>query len=449
MSRDTDPSARSLTPDPAYLRLLGQQMERAARTTPPLTSEHAGADPALHTRVSAVVDELAPTLHATSRYLHANPETAYEEFGSAEHLAGLLTEHGLEVERGTGGVETAFAARIGTGSGPTIAICAEYDALPGVGHACGHNVIASAGTGAFLALARLAQEAPEAVPGTVVLFGTPAEEGHTGKEVMARGGAFAGVDAAVMVHPAGDDVSDFPFLGRRLLTVTYTGVAAHASAQPFMGRNALDAASLAYQGIGLLRQQLPPSDRVHAVVAEGGERPNIIPERAVLNLYVRSLYPETLRISSERVEDIVRGAALMAGVDVELAWDAYPISMPVRGNRALLAHWDRAQRDRGREPLAPGVVPEVFGGSTDFGNLSYRVPGIHPMIKVSDSDVALHTRAFAEASGSEAGDRAAVDGADGLARTVLDWLHDPALRQSAQEEFDAVGGVVEVDTYFA
>lgn len=185
----------------------------------------------------------------------------------------MLEARGIPVETGLFGAETTLRATTGNGRGRTIAILAEYDALPGIGHACGHNLIAAAAVGAFLALHDLHEQDPDAVPGTVVLLGTPAEEGHSGKEVMARAGAFEGIDAAIMVHGYGYDCADQVWLGRRLLEVTYSGVAAHASAQPFMGRNALDAATLFYQGLGLMRQQMPPISRLHAVIADGGTRP--------------------------------------------------------------------------------------------------------------------------------------------------------------------------------
>src|SRR5690625_800575 len=234
--------------------------------------------------------------------LAEHPEVAFEEHRSARAIVDVLAAHGIEAQLGVHGLDTAIRAEIGGGvpssagaggtseaddshgagdagrdepSTPTLAILSEYDALPGIGHGCGHNVIAVMGLGAFLALAQLAEEDPSAVPGKVVFLGTPAEEGHTGKEYMAREGAFDGLDAVVMAHPYGYDLADQVWLGRRTLTVEYHGATAHASAQPYMGRNALDAASLMYQGIGLMRQQTPPSDRIHAVIREGGERASV------------------------------------------------------------------------------------------------------------------------------------------------------------------------------
>ncbi|WP_419705055.1 M20 family metallopeptidase [Promicromonospora sp. NFX87] len=407
-----------------------------------------GAPAALHSTIERAAERLEPELAEIVRRLHEHPETAFEEHRSAATLIEVLARHGVEAEPGAHGVPTAFRAEIGDPAGPTIAICAEYDALPGIGHACGHNVIAASGVGAFLALHEVMTSA-DAPAGRVVLLGTPAEEGHTGKEVLARNGALEGIDAAIMVHPYGLDVADQVWLGRRLLTWTFTGRPAHASAQPYMGRNALDAASLAYQGIGLLRQQMPPVDRVHATIAEGGTRPSIITERAVVHLYARSKYADTLRDLSRRLDDIAYGAARMTGTDVEITWDdgAHP-SLPVRTNRRLTDRWVAAQRRRGRDPLPAGVLSETLAASTDFGNVSFRIPGIHPLVQVSTPDVALHTAEFAAAAATPAAVSAAVDSAAGLASTALDYLYDTGLRTAVHAEFAVEGGAVDVPAYF-
>jgi len=451
----TVPDANAATParpSTAYLDHLDRESEERRRAAPPAALAPSLLAPGVADEVERAADALAPDLRAIVESLHAHPEPAFEEHRSAATLVEVLARHGVTADVGAYGVETAFRTELrgsGDGDGPTIAICAEYDALPVIGHACGHNVIAAAGVGAFLAL-REVMASDRAPAGRVVLLGTPAEEGRTGKEVLARAGAFDDIDAAIMVHPYGQDVAEQVWLGRRLLTWTFTGRAAHASAQPFMGRNALDAAALAYQGIGLLRQQLPPVDRVHATVVEGGTRPSIITERAVMHLYARSKYPDTLRDLSARLDDVARGAALMTGTEVEIAWDdgALP-SLPVRTNGALTARWVAAQRRRGRDPLPGGVVPETVAASTDFGNVSFRVPGMHPLIQVATPDVALHTAEFAEAAGGPAALPAAVDGAVGLALTALEYLTDDALRAAVHDEFVAHGGPLDVPGYFA
>lgn len=360
-------------------------------------------------------------------------------------LADLVEEHGFSTRRGVYGVETAFEASwqspdFDPEQHPTVAILAEYDALPHIGHACGHNVIAAAGVTGFLAATAVLDDATPSLSGRVLLQGTPAEEGHSGKEYMIRGGSLDGVDAAVMIHGFGYDIGAHAWVGRRILRVTFRGVAAHASSQPFMGRNALDAASLAYQGIGLMRQQMPPSDRVHAIMS-GGDRPSIIPSEAEMTIYVRSLGTRTLMDLSARVEDIVQGAALMAGVEVDVDWDEHPMTLPVRNNAALVDRWTATQVRRGRTALPAGTVPDTVAASTDFGNVSHLVPGLHPMVKVSPTDVALHTEDFARWAATPQAVDAAVDSAAGLAQVALDFLADPNFRRAVREDFDREGPV--------
>lgn len=380
--------------------------------------------------------------------LHAHPETAFEEHRSMAVLADLVEEHGFSTRRGVYGVETAFEASwqspdFDPEQDPTVAILAEYDALPHIGHACGHNVIAAAGVTGFLAAVAALDSAPS-LSGRILLQGTPAEEGHSGKEYMIRGGSLDGVDAAVMIHGFGYDIGAHAWVGRRILRVTFRGVAAHASSQPFMGRNALDAASLAYQGIGLMRQQMPPSDRVHAIMS-GGDRPSIIPSEAEMTIYVRSLGTRTLMDLSARVEDIVQGAALMAGVEVDVDWDEHPMTLPVRNNAALVDRWTATQARRGRTALPAGTVPDTVAASTDFGNVSHLVPGLHPMVQVSPADVALHTEDFARWAATPQAVDAAVDSAAGLAQVALDFLADSDFRRAAQEDFDREGPVSVTD----
>ena len=413
-------------------------------------------------RIAADAEELRGELRDLALDLHDHPEEAFEEHHAAAALAQLLRAHGHRVETGVGGLPTALRAVAQTpgggtseiegdggdarDGGPTVAILAEYDALPGLGHGCGHNIIAAAGVGAFLAAARELERGVTG-PGRIVLLGTPAEEGHTGKEHMIRGGAFDGIDAAVMVHPFGYDLAEHAWVGRRTMTATFRGISAHASSQPFMGRNALDAATLAYQGFGLLRQQMPPSDRLHAVIDSGGRRPSVIPDEARLSVYVRSLIPAALRDLSARVDDVLLGAARMAGVDVELDWDIHPPGLPVRNNHVLARRWARTQVLPGRTALPGGILPDSLAASTDFGNVSHLMPGIHPMIKIGPDDAALHTARFAECARSKAGVDAAVDAAAGLAQVAVDMLDEPELLAAARAAFEAAGGRLAVADY--
>lgn len=310
--------------------------------------------------------------------------------------------------------------------------------------------MAAAGIGAVLALKKLYDEDPASVPGRIVFFGTPAEEGHSGKEYMARGGAFApgSLDACIMVHSYGYDAADQVWLGRRTLTVNFLGSPAHASAAPFMGRNALDAANLVYSAVGLLRQQMTPVDRIHAIITQGGTRQSIITEDAQMKFYVRSKFPGMLKDLSRRLENIINGAALMTDTGVDIQWDEHPATLPVRSNTALEGRYVAAERRRGRDPLPLGVVSESLAASTDFGNVSFRVPSIHSLIKVAPHDVDLHTHAFAESVGTEAGDKGAVDAAYGLAQTALDVLWDDELRAAVHREFEEQGGAIDVEHYF-
>ena len=441
--------SKPTTPSTAYLEAMeGDVAKRVASAAPP---EHTGEDypdQEKHWDAAAVKAEALREIAAhIVADLHAHPETAFQEHRSMEVLADIVERHGFSTRRGVYGVETAFEAcwqseDFDPDRHPTVAVLAEYDALPQIGHACGHNVIAAAGVCGFLAATAVLDAAPFA--GRILLQGTPAEEGHSGKEYMIRGGSLEGVDAAVMIHGFGYDIGAHAWVGRRILRVGYRGVAAHASSQPFMGRNALDAASLAYQGIGLMRQQMPPSDRVHAIM-EGGDRPSIIPKNADMHIYVRSLGTRTLMDLSGRVEDIVRGAALMAGVDVELEWDEHPMTLPVRNNSALVQRWAATQARRGRTALPAGTVPDTVAASTDFGNVSNLVPGLHPMVKVSPSDVALHTEDFARWAATPQAVDAAVDSAIGLAQVTLDFLADAEFRRAAREDFNKEGPVAVED----
>ncbi|MDO5727620.1 MAG: M20 family metallopeptidase [Bowdeniella nasicola] len=414
-----------------------------------LSSGFFGAPAAVRETIRRAVDDLHDELVAIAADLHAHPELAFAEHRSVATLTAALGNRGIASETGIGGLQTAARASVGTQAGRSVAILSEYDALPEIGHACGHNIIAVAGLGAFLALTAVVAANPEAFPGRCVWIGTPAEEGHSGKEYLARAGVFTGLDAAMMIHPYSFDTTNQVWLGRRMLTVRFHGKAAHASSQPFMGRNALDAAALTYTGLGLLRQQIPPVDRIHTIATKGGERASIIPELSELRMYVRSKYPDTLRDLSERVEAVCRGAAMMTGCAVDINWDEHPPTLPVRSNSELEARFSKAMDECGRSMLPGGVLSETIAASTDFGNISYRIPAIHPLVKIAPASVALHTTEFATAAASPPARVAIADGAYALAVTAADFLFDDALAHAVREEFDLAGGVEEVATYFA
>ena len=386
--------------------------------------------PALKERLRAEVEARADRLIELSHEIHEHPETNYEEHFAHDLLTGELEREGLRVDRSAYGVDTAFAARAGE-AGPTIAVLLEYDALPGLGHACGHNIIATAGLGAGLAAAAVAADAG----GRVVVLGTPAEEGGGGKILMAREGAFDGIDAALMVHPAGDDLSRMKVIAVQELVATYTGQAAHAAAFPHLGRNALDAAVLGYLNVAALRQHTLPDERIHGVFLEAGEKPNIVPARAVTEWMVRSTSIATLEPLKARVAACLEAGAAAAGCEVELAWKGV-VYADMLDNQAMVGLYAANAGALGRPVMEPhGEVAVV--GSTDMGNVSYLVPSIHPMIAAAPSGLPIHTPEFAGHARSGSGDRAVVDGAVALAWTVADlWASDGAL-EAVQEEFAA------------
>jgi amidohydrolase len=388
----------------------------------------------LKQRVIADVDRRAGVLLDASHSIHGRPELGFEEHHAHDLLTSILAEAGLDTERGAYDVATAFRATAGTGHGPTVAILCEYDALPEIGHACGHNVIAAAGLGAALAAASVV----EAAGGRLVVLGTPAEEGGGGKIVMARRGAFESVDAAVMVHPADVDLLAMSTIAVQQLEAVYEGKAAHAAAFPWEGRNALDAAVLGYLGVAALRQHIRPTERVHGVFTKGGDKPNIVPKEAVTYWFVRSDTLASLEVLKPRVLASLEAGALATGCTMRHEWDDHPYA-DVRDNAALQAAFAANAAAVGRDLVPPDQDHKVVG-STDMGNVSYLVPSIHPMLQVAPPGVPIHSPEFARYAGGEEGDRAVIDGAKALALTVVDlWAHATLLAE-AHVEFAAGPG---------
>ena len=379
------------------------------------------------------VDELADVLLETSRAIHANPELAFKEYSAHDLLTGVMAGQGIDVVRSAYGLETAFEGTAGT-TGPVVAVLCEYDALPGIGHACGHNIIATAGLGAGLAAAAVAEE----LGGRIRILGTPAEEGGGGKVFMLERGAFDGVDAALMVHPADADLENITSLAIQQAMVTYTGRAAHAAAAPEKGLNALDAAVLGYVNVAALRQHIAPDERIHGIFTDGGEKANIVPVRAAANWYVRSPSRSRLEALKPRLAACLRAGAEAAGCEVEIRW-IEPSYAEVLDNRVLLDRYTTNAAILGRTVL-PAVEHQVVG-STDMGNVSYVVPSIHPMIKSAPAGTAIHTEAFAGFAASAEGDLAVLDGAKAMAMTVVDCWMEGALLTTAREQFEDMLGV--------
>ncbi len=387
----------------------------------------------LKQQVCDEVDRLAATLIDVSHQIHARPELSHDE-----HFAhGLLTEviegRGLHVERGAYGQPTAFSAVAGD-AGARVAVLCEYDALPGIGHACGHNVIAAAGLGAGLAVASVAQQAG----GSVVLMGTPAEEGGGGKIMMARQGAFDGLDAAMMVHPGDADLIRMDAIAVQQLATTFHGRAAHAAAAPHEGRNALDAAVLSYINVAALRQHILPTERIHGCFTNGGGAPNVVPAEAALLWYVRSPSFASLAPLKQRVLACNEAGATACGCTMSHEWDDFPYADMCDNGPMVAAYVGNANRV-GRHPGDPAVVGKRVVGSTDMGNVSYLVPSIHPMVQVAPDGVPIHTIEFAAWAGREEGDRAVIDSAKAMAMTVVDLWTDAGLRTASAEAFAVVG----------
>jgi len=368
-------------------------------------------------RLAAAETELL----ALSRRIHGQPELAFEEEHAAGWIADVLDAGGFRVERGVCDLPTAFVAR--AGSGPLhVAICAEYDALPEIGHACGHNVIAALAVGAGLAAARVADE----VGLTVSVFGTPAEESGGGKIVLLECGAFDGVHAALMAHPAPVDVLEPPTLAFAEFEAHYHGKASHASAAPELGVNAGDALVVAQAAIGLLRQHIRPTDRVHGIVTRGGEAPNVVPAHTSARYYVRASTLDDLGDIRGKVLRCFEAGAIATGCTLRIDDSARPYA-DVRHDGALAALYQANAEALGRRFVRPRPEFSRFAASTDMGNVSHALPSIHPMIGLSSLPAVNHQPEFAAHCITPLADRALMDGALALAWTAIDMAGDDAI----------------------
>ncbi len=377
--------------------------------------------------IRAQIRRLAPLLEEVATAIHACPETGYQEERASALLADRLEEAGFRVERGVAGIATAIRAESGTASNsPTVGYLAEYDALPEIGHACGHNLIAAASLGAAMAVAAVLA-APGGPSGRVVFYGTPAEEGGGGKIQMLEAGAFRDLDAALMFHPYHRNELEYYALGCYSLSFTFHGRAAHAAAAPHEGVNALDALILTFNGINALRQHLRDGTRIHGIVREGGIAPNIVPAKAVGEFYVRSDDTDYLEELVEKVKDCARAGALATGAEVEFALTG-PVYAPMKNNRALLEVFMRFLPDwRADAPPTPS--------SSDLGNLSQLIPAIQPLLAISAANVPPHSPAFAVAAASERGRKVMLQAAVALALTGLKFLTDEELRERVRSDF--------------
>jgi amidohydrolase len=385
---------------------------------------------AIKDRLDQEVERRADVLLEISHSIHEHPELCYEEHHAADLLAGVLEDEGFDVERGACDMPTAFVAKAGTGDGPTIGVFCEYDALPEIGHACGHNVIGTAGLGAGLAAATVAEE----LGGRVVVLGSPAEEGGGGKVFLHERGALDELDAAMMIHPADGDLQAMNVIAIQQVHVRYHGKAAHAAAFPHRGHNALDAAVLGYVNIAALRQHIRPTERIHGIFTEAGDKPNIVPQTAAAEWYVRSPTRRLLQPLKDRVMACLEAGTSAAGCTMDHEWQD-PAYDDMLDNPVLVDLFTVNAERTGRHLADPSKAAGVVG-STDMGNVSYVVPSIHPMLAVAPSGVSIHTPEFTQYARGEEGDRAVLDGARAMAMTVADLWLDPGRVEAAKASFE-------------
>jgi len=384
--------------------------------------------------IDEAVDRLGDDLERLSRSIHDHPELGYQEVKAAGWLTEFLGRQGLKVERGVGGVETAFRATIETGAGPTIAIMCEYDALPVIGHACGHNAIATAGAGAGAALAAVRDALPH---GRVQVIGTPAEEGGGGKVKLIKAGVFRDVDAAMMCHGWDQWILHQDLLGIVRVGFEFSGLAAHAAADPWSGVNALDAVIQTFNNVSMLRQQVKPSSRIHGIVTSGGAAPNIIPEFAACLFYVRAAELDDLWKLYDRVVACAEGAARATGTTLKVIDYRDTVYEPMKRNAPLLEAF-RANLNALGQTEAPEVRDRL--GSSDVGNVSQVIPCIQPLMKIAPAGTPIHSRDFEAAAITPLAREGTLTAAKVMARTTLDLLADPALLARAKQEFAANQG---------
>ena len=378
-------------------------------------------------RIQQAVDARDKQLREIALNIHANPELGFQEYQAVGWLTAPLKEAGFDVEVGIAGLDTAFRATwVGKEAGPTIALIGEYDALPELGHACGHNLIGTAAVGAALAL----KEAYPDLPGTLLVLGAPAEEGGGGKVIMCEEGVFDGVDAAMMCHPRSKNMVLRGGLARVLATLKFYGKQAHASASPEQGISALDAMINAFVAINSLRQFVKQDVRIHGVITKGGEAPNIVPAYCEAKLYVRAATVKDLIPVKEKLYAAVRYSAEAVGASCEIVEG---FTYPERNNNKAMANlFQNNLHELGLEVEEP---PKNGGlGSSDIGSVGQITATIHPYIRIGDANP--HTPEFREAARSEGGMIGLNQAAKALAMTAYDLFANPSLMQEVREEFE-------------
>ena len=387
-------------------------------------------DATLAGAVAAVLPEALELSHR----VHAHPEIAFQERQAAAWSAELLERHGFEITAPVGGLETAFVARwAGDRPGPVIAFAGEYDALPEVGHGCGHNLMCSSSAGAAIAAATVVGRD---FGGEIRFIGTPAEEAGNGKVHLIAAGVFEDVDVCLQIHPADSNSAEIRCLAVTEIGVTFHGVLAHASADPWLGKNALDAIVLLHTMVAQWRQHLKPGERVHGIITHGGAAPNIVPDLTKGRWYVRTPIDDDLDAMIERFGAMARAAADVTGCTVEIENDPMNRCRTMLNNPTLLGRW--------REHLAAAGLDDdpvdPNSGSTDMANVSHEVPTIHPFLAIGPRGTPGHSRELAALAGGPEGDTMLERAIGILAATALDLVHDPALVDRAWDELAAAGG---------
>ena len=382
----------------------------------------------MKTRLAAAVEAHREEIVQLSHRIHAHPEVAFEEQHAAAWVAEAVARHGFSVEHPAGRLSTAVRGILAGGrggAGPRIGILAEYDALPGLGHGCGHNTMAASGVGAAIALASIVDE----LPGEIVFLGTPAEERGSGKAFMIEDGLFEGIDAALLFHPCDRSHVESHPLASEDVEVVFHGLQAHAASDPWKGKNALDAMILLFSSVGLWRQQLHPDARVHGIIQEGGTAANIIPERTKAWFMVRSPDQKEYARIKARFRELVDGAALATDTKAEVTFSGGAMTM--KQNRTLEARWVANAAaygisDQGQDPNS---------GSTDMGNVSWVCPTIHPDLSIADEGTPGHSILFRDAAATPRADETTLLAATLVAQTAYELFADPALVEAAWAEF--------------
>ncbi len=375
------------------------------------------------------VDTERARLKRLALKIHANPEQGYKEFKASAWLTEYLESRGFAVESGIYQIPTAFRATYGSGK-PRIAVLAEYDALPGIGHGCGHNLICTIACGAAVASTNTVNN----FGGTVIVLGTPAEEMFAGKIPLVQRGAFEDLDAALIVHPdGGQDLATSYALACQNLYIEYFGRSSHAAAQPERGINALDAIVLAFSNVNALRQHIRSSARIHGIITDGGQAANVIPDHSAGEFIVRAADDSYLDDLEGRVLNCFIGAGNATGARLEYRWDDLRYSA-MKNNMALAQLYIDNMKKVGRTVSMPR--PGGSTGSTDMGNVSQVVPAIHPMIKIAPDNVPIHSPEFTKAAASEDGINGMADAAKAVAMMIVDLLGEPDVLRRVREEFD-------------